>query len=164
VSAGPPKKTSNLPFTPPVSRVPVTPSKKGSQSKKPISPKQQLRNAKRSKNKSPISVRSLITGLAILIATSVAVTAVISPGLLSKLVSGELIENTSICKVTEMNSSIFFDTTCGKFEWDTARQPGTPSAKLVKGETYTFKSIGVRIGPAHMFPKIVSYEQSPAGK
>lgn len=160
-----PKKASNLPFSPPVSRhIPFTPptpspapAKGKNAKKKPTSSRKQLKNAKKNP-KHPISVRALITGLFILITTSIAVTAVISPDILSKIAAGEIVERTETCLVEEINSSIFFDTSCGKFEWDSERQPGTPSTALVEGETYLIKSSGIRFGFAQAFPSVMSYE------
>ena len=154
------KKGSKAPFTAPMSPARAAPqTNKGKKRVKPISNRKQLRKAKKNQ-KSAISVRSLFTGLFILIATSIAVTAVISPGLLNKVASGELIESTETCKVEELNTSLFFDTSCGKFEWDTNRQPGTPITKLVKGQSYTIKSSGIRIAPAQVFPHVISYEKA----
>ena len=152
--------SSNLPFSAPPSykamSAPAKPSLKAP--KKTTSSRKQLKNAKRS-NRSSISVRGLITGLLILIATTIAVTAVISPSLLNKIASGEFIQVSQTCKIKETNKTLFFDTTCGKFEWDTDRQPGDPSSKLVEGETYTIKSVGLRIGPAQVFPKVITYDK-----
>lgn len=163
-----PKKASNLPFSPPVpgknSHIPFTPPiaspapAKGRNAKRnPTSSRKQLKNAKKN-SKHPISVRALITGLFILIITSIAVTAVISPDILSKIASGEIVERMETCVVEEINSTNFFDTSCGKFEWDTERQPGTPSTALVEGETYLIKSSGIRFGLAQQFPSVMSYE------
>lgn len=153
-----PRKGSNLPFSPPVSVTPQTHSKNSPQ-KKLISDKKQLKNAKKDR-KSAVSIRSLVMGLIILIATSIAITAVISPSLLGKIASGDFAVKTETCTVTEINSSLFFDSTCGKFEWDSDRQPGTPATKLVEGETYSFSSKGLRIGPARVFPVITTFEKT----
>jgi hypothetical protein len=152
------REGSNLPFTPPVMSAPVQ-SQKGNQGpKSPISNKKQLKNAKKNQ-KRPISVRGLITGLFILIITAVAVTAVISPDILNKVANGEVIVNTQTCKVVEINSSHFFDTSCGKFEWNAERQPGSPKKNLVEGETYTIKASGFRFGLGHMYPSVITYEK-----
>jgi hypothetical protein len=156
-----PKKVSDLPFSAPVRRNPAQTPKKGKSPIKAPSNRQQLRKAKKNP-KSAISVRSLMAGLFILIATSVAVTAVISPSVLTKIVAGEFVETSDTCTVIELNSTIFFDTTCGKFEWNAERQPGTPSAHLVEGETYTFTSIGIRVEPARVFPSMLTYEKAVA--
>lgn len=149
---------SNLPFTPPVINAPVKTSKGNQGSTSPISSKKQLKNAKKAQ-KRPISVRGLITGLFILIATAIAVTAVMSPDILNKVASGEVIVSTETCKVKEINSSNFFDTDCGKFEWNEVRQPGSPKKNLVEGETYTIKASGLRFGMARMYPSVISYEK-----
>jgi hypothetical protein len=148
-----------LPFSPPPMAAPSAKKPQSMTPKKKVSSKKQLRDAKR-EQKSPISVRSLISGLLILIATAIAVTAVISPSLLGKITSGEFVRNTETCKVTELNSSIFFDTTCGKFEWNKERYPGSPITKLKKGETYTFESVGLRVEPAQVFPYITNYHKA----
>lgn len=152
------RESSNLPFSPPVMGAPSQPKKGNQGTKSPISTKKQLKNAKKNQ-KPPISVRGLIGGLVILIATAIAVTAVISPNILGKVASGEVIVNTETCKVVQINSSNFFDTTCGKFEWNPDRQPGSPKANLVKGETYTIKASGVRFGLGHMFPSVITYDK-----
>lgn len=153
------REGSNLPFTPPPARpAPTKAPIMKPEAKTPISNKKQLKNAQKNQ-KRPISVRSLITGLFILIATAIAVTAVISPDLLNKVASGEVITKTETCKVKETNSSYFFDTSCGRFEWDKDRQPGTPKEKLVEGETYTIKASGFRIGIARMYPSVMTYEK-----
>lgn len=150
------RESSNLPFKPPVMNTLSQPAKASQAS--PISAKKQLKNAKKNQ-KPPVSVRGLIGGLLILVATAIAVTAVISPDILNKITSGEVIVNTETCKVTELNSSNFFDTSCGKFEWNTERQPGNPKANLVKGETYTIKASGVRFGLGHMYPSVITYSK-----
>lgn len=153
--------SSNLPFKPPVITTLSQPAKVSQGSKSPISSRKQLKNAKKNQ-KPPISVRGLIGGLLILIFTAIAVTAVISPNILNKVASGEVIVNTDTCKITQTNSSNFFDTSCGKFEWNTERQPGSPKANLVKGETYTIKASGFRFGLGHMYPSVITYEKTAA--
>lgn len=128
---------------------------------KGISARKQLRNAKKDR-KSPISVRRLFSGLAILAVTSIAVMAVTSPETLNDITSGEILKSSETCTITEINSSIFFDTSCGKFEWDTQRQPGSPSENLVEGDAYNIESVGFRIAPAKVFPSLVTYEPAEA--
>jgi hypothetical protein len=153
------KKGSKAPISSPFSNAPAqAPSKKYQGPRTPTSNRKQLRNAKKNP-KRPISVRGLITGLFILIATSIAVTAVTSPDILSKVAAGEIVQRTEICVVTEINSSNYFDSSCGKFQWNPDRQPGTPKTKLVEGDTYTIKSSGLRFGMAKMFPSVVAYEK-----
>lgn len=151
---------SRLPFSPPpISRAPIeAPRPIESSDRKTISSKKQLRRAKKNR-KSAVSVRNLFTGLFLLIVTVSAATAIMFPGMLTKIVSGEFIVNQETCKVTEINSSMFFDSSCGKFEWDKEGQPGSPSAKLKKGKTYTFESVGLRIEPAQVFPYVKNYEE-----
>lgn len=153
-------KGSKMPFSaPPAMAAPpnIDPKYKGP--KTPISNKKQLKNAKKKKPKSAIGVRSVLTGLFILAVTSIAVTAVTSPQTLGKFAAGEIIERTETCLVTETNASLYFDTDCGKFQWNSDRQPGTPSTKLAEGSTYTIKSTGIRIGMAKLFPSVVAYEK-----
>lgn len=153
------REGSNLPFTPPPPRpVPTKAPINKPEIKTPISNKKQLKNAKKAQ-KRPISVRGLFTGLFILVATAVAVTAVISPDILNKVASGQVITKTETCKITETNSSYFFDTDCGRFEWDKDRQPGTPKEKLIEGETYTITASGFRAGIAHMYPSVMTFNK-----
>lgn len=154
------RKPSHAPINAPApANTAQVPNRKNQRFNSPISSKKQLKKAKKTK-RSAISVRGLITGLFILIATAIAVTAVTSPDILTKITAGEIIERTEICTITETNASLYFDTTCGKFEWNTVRQPGTPKNNLVEGETYRIESSGVRIGIAKQFPSVIAYDKA----
>lgn len=156
------KKKSSLPFSAPVSNTPAKPTvhfSTGSRAGKRIKPKstrKQLKEAKKNP-KSALNVRRLVVGLLILVATAGTVTAITSPQLISKVVSDGIINRTEVCEVTEVNVSAFFDTTCGRFEWDAEKTPGSPSANLVEGVTYTFTSSGLRAAPVKLIPSIDSY-------
>lgn len=152
------QKSSNLPFTP----IPVSPAKSSSGGKqlksKGYSQRKQLKRAKKTNDKLPINVPRVALGLVILLVISATATAIFAPQKLEAIVSGDFLEKTETCTVTETNSSNFFDTTCGKFEWKDDLAPVTfPQNELVEGETYVFESVGLRIGPAQVFPSVLSH-------
>lgn len=133
-----------------------------SKPKKPYSTRKQIRRAKKT-YKLPISARRLFVGVFVLLLAATTATAIFAPEKLETIASGEFIKNTETCTVTEMNSSNFFDTTCGKFEWRDEIPPATlPMDELVVGQSYTFESVGLRIGPAQVFPHVTSYTLAEA--
>lgn len=162
-----PKKSSNLPFTPiPMSTAnPPAKTTKLKTGTKGYSKRKQIKMARKDDVKQPVSVRRVLLGIVILLAITITGLAIFAPHKLEAAASGEFLTKTETCTVTETNSSNFFDTTCGKFEWKDELEPVTfPQDELVEGETYTFESIGLRIAPAQVFPTIQSYTQGAATK
>ena len=159
------KKSSGLPFSPPPGYTGASARPENKPAVQKLS-KKDLKKAKRASRgpRAPISVRGLIGGLVILIGCTVAVTAVISPSLLNKIMSGQIIQSTDTCKVIETNSTDYFKTSCGVFKWNPERLPGHPEDKLIEGHIYTFNSVGIRIAPAQVFPILQSYVEAAPKK
>lgn len=154
-------KKKNLPFSTPT-QMRNSASKANTpiyqvSTKKPATSRQMKKSAKK-EVKGAISVRRIFGGFFILMMLAVVIYCILVPKTIPDLLSGEFANKTEICKVTETNPSYFFDTDCGRFEWNKESKPGSPKDNLVVGETYEFKSSGLRFKIASTYPLMNSYQ------
>lgn len=65
----------------------------------------------------------------------------------------------AVCEVTKVNTTPEFDTSCGRYLWNTVQLPGNPSTELQVGTTYEFVSQGPRFVFFGWKPSVFEYKQ-----
>jgi len=137
----------------------------GNRVRAPIqAPKRMTTKRKRRKlagqtQKGALNLRRVATGFVILIAISLGFYLFVNPQTIPDLLSGKYFEGSETCTVTRTNTTNFFETDCGRFEWDTeALQGGSPAANLTVGQSYKFESTGVSIPISQTYPRVTKVE------
>jgi uncharacterized protein HemX len=122
--------------------------------KKFTSKRKRLKNAEKTQ-KGAFNLRRFFAGLFILLALGAAFYAFTNQAQVKSWFSGKALQKTQSCTVTRVNTTNYFETSCGTLQWDVdALKGGAPSQSLAVGKTYDFVTEGVSIPIAGSFPEV----------
>lgn len=108
-----------------------------------------------------LNLRRVAAGVAIFLIVCSGLYIFFNPEFVPNVLSGKAFENTDTCTVSDTNTTLFFETDCGVFKWDSTNLPGAPEQELNEGGSYVFHSVGFRIPILGVYPDVIAFE--PAG-
>lgn len=149
----PPKFTTSVP-----ERSLKNPVKKDYRAPKRYTSKKQRRKRAGKTQKGALNLRRVVTGFILLLIMGTSFYLFTNPAVLPSIISGDAFNNEDTCVVTRTNSTMFFETDCGRFEWDGTLLEGNPAAALTVGTSYVFHSSGFAVPIAGTYPKVHSLE------
>lgn len=159
----PPSFTSSVP-----ARSLKNPAKNNYTAPKRYTSKKERRKRAGKTQKGALNLRRIVTGSIILFILGTIFYLFTNPTVLPNIISGEVFNKEQTCTVTRTNTTMFFETDCGRFEWDGAllsgEDPnavllsGEPSSALTVGSSYLFHTSGFAIPIAGTYPKVHAWE------
>jgi len=155
------KKQSSAPIRTPTTFNPaptrsagVKPKTNLSAPKKFTSKRKRLKNAEKTQ-KGAFNLRRFFGGLLILIVLGAAFYAFTNQSQVKSWFDGKALQKTQACTVTRLNTTYYFETSCGTLQWDVdALKGGTPAQNLAIGKKYSFVTEGLSIPIAGNFPEV----------
>lgn len=105
-----------------------------------------------------LNLRRVAAGVAIFLVVCTALYIFFNPESVPNVLSGKAFERADTCTVTTTNSTLFFETSCGVYKWDTANLPGAPAQQVAEGSTYIFHSVGFRIPILGVYPDVTAVD------
>jgi hypothetical protein len=154
------KKESRAPITRPPSYSTVPTKQAGRLAEKNLKAPKRAASKRKKYNKAKrvqrgaLHLKRVFMGLTLLLLMIAGFYFFTNPAAFNDLREGRWFDKTEDCTVSQVNTTAFFETSCGEFEWAI---PGSmPNSVLVEGQAYRFQHHGFAIPIAGRFAQVTA--------
>jgi hypothetical protein len=137
----------------------INPNLVKSRDKKKLNSKRKKKKMSRKTQRGALNLRRVFTGFLIVLGMVLGFYLFTNPQTVPSIMNGSFFDRSEVCTVTRTNTTMFFETSCGRFEWKADNVSGSPAANLVEGTAYKFTTHGTSVPISGVYPEVVAVEQ-----